>query len=195
MVGLAALAAVVALAGVATSHISTTKAAVCTPTGFFRDAINMTAAMINPPGTVSGNVDATGCNIGIYYSASSGNVKGANVFGANYFGVLVNGDVSVVNVDVTNSSIHDIGETPLNGSQHGVAIYYRALGVGAARGKIWNNQVARYQKNGITVNGPGIDVSIRENTVSGEGPIPYTAQNGIQAGYGANAHHAQYGNG
>ena len=42
--------------------------AACTQTGFVRDGINLTAALINPTGTVSGDVDATGCNIGIYYS-------------------------------------------------------------------------------------------------------------------------------
>lgn len=40
----------------------------CTVTGFVRDGINLTAAQINPA-TVSGDVDATGCNIGVYYSA------------------------------------------------------------------------------------------------------------------------------
>src|SRR4051812_17520712 len=64
-------------------------AVTCTPTGFFRDAINMTAAKINPAGTVSGDVDATGCNIGVYYSSGKGSVKQANIHGANYFGVLV----------------------------------------------------------------------------------------------------------
>jgi hypothetical protein len=47
------------------------QAASCTATGFIRDAIDLTAAMINPPGTVTGDVDATGCNIGIYYSAGT----------------------------------------------------------------------------------------------------------------------------
>src|SRR5689334_11458542 len=66
-------------------------AATCTPTGFFRDSINMTAALINP-GNVTGNVDATGCNIGVYYGpGASGRVNGANIYGANYFGVVNNG--------------------------------------------------------------------------------------------------------
>src|ERR1700694_5966899 len=44
----------------------------CTPTGFFRDNINMTAAVINPVGAVTGDVDATGCNIGVYYDHGKG---------------------------------------------------------------------------------------------------------------------------
>jgi hypothetical protein len=42
----------------------------CTPTGFFRDGINMTAALINPT-SVTGTVNATGCNIGVYFGAGS----------------------------------------------------------------------------------------------------------------------------
>ncbi len=73
--------------------------AACTPTGFFRDSINMTAALINPPLTVTGVVDATGCNIGVYYDAgNTGSIKKAEIFGSNYFGVLVNGDAGSVKV-------------------------------------------------------------------------------------------------
>lgn len=157
----------------------------CTPTGFFRDSINLTAAQINPVGTVIGDVDAAGCNIGIYYDSSSGNVDGADIHGANYFGVVVNGDVNNPSVDVKNSEIHDIGETPLNGSQHGLAIYYRALGTGTVAGEISGNEVYAYQKNGITVNGEGANVNVENNTVTGEGMVDYIAQNGIQIGFGA----------
>lgn len=163
----------------------TAHAATCTQTGFFKDGINMTAAQINPSGTVSGDVDATGCNIGVYYDNGSGSVNGANIHGSNYFGVLVNGDDNTVAANVQNSSIHDIGETPLNGSQHGVAIYYRGFGAGTASGEITNNTVSKYQKGGIVTNGAGTTADVRGNTVAGEGPVAYIAQNGIQVGYGA----------
>ena len=39
----------------------------CTPTGLMRDGINLTAALVNPSGPVTGTVNATGCNIGVYY--------------------------------------------------------------------------------------------------------------------------------
>ena len=162
-------------------------AATCTQTGFFRDSINMTAAMINPTGTVSGAVDATGCNIGVYFDNGKGKVDKAEIYGANYFGVLVNGDASDVSVDITDSSIHHIGESPLNGSQHGVAIYYRAFFLGgSATGTMSGNTIYHYQKGGIVVNGQGTSAVITDNTVTGEGPVSYIAQNGIQVGYGAN---------
>ena len=184
---LAAAATPVGLTGVAHA----VPAATCTPTGFVRDNINMTAALIDPPGTVSGEVDATGCNIGVYYDHGHGAVSGANVHGANYFGVVVNGDVNPVSVDVLNSQIHDIGETPLNGTQHGVGIYYRDLPAsgpgGGASGTIKGNTLSKYQKGGIVANGTGTNVKVQSNTVTGVGPVDYIAQNGIQIGYGAKA--------
>jgi parallel beta-helix repeat protein len=156
--------------------------AACTATGFSRDSINLTAAQINPTGTVSGDVDATGCNIGIDYGPGAhGRVNGANVHDANYFGIVNNGG----DVDIRNSNISDIGEKPLNGSQHGVGIYF-AFGA-ASKGSIQNNTVSRYQKGGIVVNGSASNVNVQQNTVLGVGPVDYIAQNGIQIGYGAKA--------
>jgi hypothetical protein len=155
------------------------QAASCTATGFVRDAIDLTAAMINPPGTVTGDVDATGCNIGIYYSAGHGRVSQANVHGSNYYGIVNNG----ADVDILDSTVSDIGEKPFNGSQHGNAIYF-VFG-SAAKGDIKRNFVWNYQKGGIIVNGSGGHVTIQQNYVVGLGPVNFIAQNGIQAGYGA----------
>jgi hypothetical protein len=168
--------------------------AACTQTGFVRDNINLTAALINPAGTVSGDVDATGCNIGIYYGAvapppppgpggpggpgpGSEMVNMASVHGANYYGIVNNG----ANVTIQNSTVYDIGETPLNGDQHGVGIYF-AFGT-KATGNITGNVLWNYQKGGIVVNSlPKVNIS--NNTVIGQGPVSYIAQNGIQLGYG-----------
>ncbi len=183
LIGLLSSSAVVATFLVAGLGSVTAAAAGCTPTGFVRDGINLTAAQIG--GDVTGSLDATGCNIGVYYDNNSapGNVSGADIFGANYYGVVVNGDVGAVSVDVTGSTVRNIGETPLNGDQHGNAIYYRAFG-GSASGTISDNTVTHYQKNGITING-NVSATIANNTVKGEGPVDYIAQNGIEVGYGA----------
>jgi hypothetical protein len=158
--------------------LTSSASAICTPTGFFRDGINLTAAQIG--GTVTGDLDAAGCNIGVYYNnANPGSVSGANISGANYFGVLVNGP----SVDVSNSWVHAIGEVPLNGAQHGNAIVY----LGGASGTISGNTVSSYQKNGITVSGIGSGASVLTNSVTGEGQIAYIAQNGIQISFGATA--------
>jgi len=105
----------------------------CTPTGFVRDSMNLTAAVI-ADGDISGQtIDATGCNIGIYYGpGTSGTVKNSEVFGSNYFGIVATGEdgdvdqclghLGTTSVDVTNSNIHNIGEKPFNGTQHGVGV-------------------------------------------------------------------------
>lgn len=181
----ALITAIVLVGGISAPALAQTQ---CTQTGFVRDGINMTAAKINPVGTVTGDVNATGCNIGVYYDdqGTGGTVKAADIFGANYFGVLVNGDEGPVSVDVLNSTIHDIGETPLNGSQHGIGIYYRAFNLGgSATGKVSGNTLTNYQKGGIVVNGVGSNVVVSNNKVNGQGPITWTAQNGIQFGYGS----------
>lgn len=176
---------ILVLAGALT--LASTLGAVCTPTGFFRDGINMTAAVINPVGTVTGTVDGTGCNVGVYYDHGSGLVKNATISGSNYFGVLVNGDDFPVSVDIVNSTVSNIGETPFNGTQHGVAIYYRAFGPGKASGKITGNTVSLYQKGGIVANGAGTSANISDNVVTGLGRVDFIAGNGIQVGYGASA--------
>jgi parallel beta-helix repeat protein len=145
----------------------------CTPTGFN----GLTAAQIG--GNVTGTLNASGCNIGVYYdSAHPGSVSGAEIYGANYYGVVDNGAA----VNVTGSSIHHIGETPLDGTQHGNGIYY----TNGASGTISGNTVSHYQKNGITAVG-GSSVTISGNTVTGEGPVAYIAQNGIEVGSGTSA--------
>jgi hypothetical protein len=173
--------------GLAIDNSYLDRAQVCTPTGFYRDGINLTAAQIG--GDVTGTLDATGCNIGVYNPTS---VSGADIYGANYYGVVVNG----MTTHVSNSTIHNIGEVPFNGAQHGNAVLY----INGAHGIIETSTVTSYQKNGITVSGRaanGLDagptgpsktsVSVLNNTVIGNGHINYIAQNGIQISYGATA--------
>jgi parallel beta-helix repeat protein len=66
----------------------------------------------------------------------------------------------------------------------GVGIFVESGGSGASRVTIENSTVRGYQKNGITGNETGTDVTIQSNSVVGAGPTT-TAQNGIQIGFGA----------
>lgn len=159
-------------------------AATCTPTGFIRDSINLTAAQIG--GNVKGSLDATGCNIGIYINNTHpGSVNQATIFGANYFGIVVDGGAGNVKADVTNSTIHDIGEVPFNGTQHGNAVYYYGDTPGRVTGKVDNNKVSQYQKGGIIINGKNATVDVHDNTVTGLGLVNFIAQNSIQVSRGA----------
>jgi hypothetical protein len=143
---------------------------------------------VNPSGTVGGTVDATGCNIGVYYGpGSSGTVSGANISGANYYGVVAN--AAAVNV-TNNTSIHDIGENPLNGAQHGVGVLYTTIDQAgaptgpAATGTLSGSTITNYQKNGVVVSGAHAVVKVLNNTVTGQGHVNYIAQNGIQISFG-----------
>lgn len=163
----------------------------CYPTGFYRDGINLTAKLIDPA-YVTGVVDATTCNIGVYYSpGSNGTIENADIFGANYFGVVNRQG----NVTITDSDIHLIGETPFSGAQHGVAVYYATVDTGSpsaqaacvagsTSGKIDGNNIYDYQKGGVVANCDGTQVDVRNNAITGQGLVPFIASNGIQFGYG-----------
>ena len=171
-----------ALAFIATPTAA--QAAGCTPTTFERDGFLLTAAQVG--GNVTGELDATGCDMGVYYApGSAGNVTGATIHGARYFGVVADGAA----VNVNDSDVHDIGNDPFDGSQHGVGIYFvtglTITGAIGASGDISGNSVTAYQKGGIVVNGDGTTATVTGNTVTGLGPVDFIAQNGIQVSRGA----------
>ncbi len=51
--------------------------------------------------------------------------------------------------------------------------------------EVRNSVVSGYLKNGITANNPGMIANIHDNIITGVGPTPSIAQNGIQIGFGA----------
>lgn len=154
--------------------------AACKPTGFR----GLTAALINPEGA-TGDIDATGCNIGVYFS-ESGKIDNANIFGANYFGVVVNGGNDDVEVDIIDSKIHNIGEVPFNGAQHGNAVYYYGIGTaGNVTGTIKGNIITEYQKGGVIVNGEKSNVTVENNYISTVDLSYALATNSVQFGWGA----------
>jgi hypothetical protein len=89
--------------------------------------------------------------------------------------------VDSIAADVTNSSVHVIGDTPFTGNQYGVGIYYTH----GATGTVDSNMVYSYQKNGMAFTLQGTNVVATNNTVTGNGQVPYIAQNGIEFGWGA----------
>jgi hypothetical protein len=169
----------------------------CTCTSFVDPETNATlnAFLINPPNEVLGAVVAPSCNIVVYFNTGQGQVGDkkapqTDLSGATHYGVLVDGSVNEVAVDVTNTAVHNIKSTIYPNSDQGIGISYRAFqttAVGTAGGTVSNCNVYDYEKGGIEANGQGVNVTIRENTVTGMGPDTFQAQNGIQVGFGANA--------
>jgi hypothetical protein len=152
-----------------------------TPLGVTEDNIPLTAALVNPPDTaVPENLDATGCDIGIYYDTPGHNLVDKNVFGARYYGVLSNLSTATDN-NISFGSVYDIGNKPHDGSQHGIGVAYR----NGAGGRVDHSQIYDYQKGGVLVNGVGTSVQVLDNVVRGLGPVPFIAQNGVQISRGA----------
>lgn len=149
----------------------------------------LTAALVNPTDTVSGKVTPTGCDIGVYFgSGNTGTVDGATISGFTQYGVYNDGG----DVTVTDSTISDIGDTPFDGVQYGIGIYFvnpSLMGSDSspASGTISDNTISEYQKGGITVNGQKSTAQVTGNTVTGLGPVNFIAQNGIQFGFGASS--------
>lgn len=167
----------------------------CLPTPFVRDGRFLTAAVVGTVAPITRAViDATGCDIGIYYAPGvAGSVDQSSIAGASYFGVVNHSSV----VNVTRSSVSNIGDRPFSGAQHGNAILYTTenaltesgpiVAAGAASGVVSGNQVSLYQKGGIVVRGAGASADILNNEVRGLGPVNFIAQNGIQVSFGGSA--------
>jgi len=73
----------------------------------------------------------------------------------------------------------------LPGCQSGDGIEVETGSGSASDVTISDNSIWDYQKNGITGNEQGTQLSVDGNVVSGIGPTPNIAQNGIQIGFGA----------
>jgi nitrous oxidase accessory protein NosD len=73
----------------------------------------------------------------------------------------------------------------LGGCQSGEAIEVETAPGLTSMVQIQGNSVWDYQKNGITPNQTGTAATIATNTVTGIGPTPGAAQNGVQVAFGA----------
>jgi hypothetical protein len=164
---------------------SAASGAACIATGALdRDGTPLTARIVNPTKPVTGRVDATGCEVGVYFNQGTGLVVGADVFGARYYGVLADGNGHDVAVDVRGSRLHDIGETPITASRHGQGVAYRGFG-GTATGTVSGSRVWNYQEAGLNMTGPGSTASFVGNAITGRGATDVISQNGIQVIHGA----------
>lgn len=168
----AVVAAAIVVLVPATSSGSSSVA--CTPVTTSKGA--MTAAQVG--GKVTGTLDATGCQIGVYYDASHpGKVSGASISGASQYGVFVDGRTGDVSVNTLDSTITNIGN---------VAVYYDGDETpGAVSGTVSGNTISDYYKTGVVVNGAKATARVAGNSLTGFGPVSYIAQNGIQIGWGA----------
>jgi hypothetical protein len=98
--------------------------------------------------------------IGIYYQNSSGTIS-------------------------HNTVLNEVLLPANSGCQAGLGIFVQSGNGGSSTVTINNNNVANYQKNGITGNEGGTSVTLTANDVVGLGPTNGAAENSIQIGFGA----------
>jgi hypothetical protein len=105
------------------------------------------------------------------------------------YGIAVLGSSSLT---LTNSTVESVGGDPqTDGCQGGVGIQVglatSATTADAGTATLTNDVVNTYAKNGITIDGTGSSAVLTDDTVTGTGPTPAIAQNGIQVSDGAAA--------
>lgn len=124
------------------------------------DTAGVVVESIAVDGTDNG---ATGCArnpVGIYFRNASGTVE---------------------NAAVRNMRLG----AGLEGCQGGLGVFVQSGVEGTSVVLVQGTSVHGYQKNGITASGAGTTLTARRNRVTGLGPTPHIAQNGIQVSFGA----------
>jgi len=87
---------------------------------------------------------------------------------------------------VDNAAVRDMKlGAGLEGCQGGLGVFVQSGAEGTSSVLVQGTSVHVYQKNGITASGAGTTLTARRNRVSGLGPTPHIAQNGIQVSFGA----------
>ena len=140
-------------------------------------------------------------------SLSSGNPIAAAVFvepditGVTISGLIIDGSqnqiadcvldpIGVYFQNASGTVIHnavryfELG-SGLQGCQSGIGIFAQAGAGGTANVIVEDNSVHDFQKTGIVGNEAGTTLTATSNVVTGLGPTPNIAQNGIQIGFGA----------
>jgi len=133
-------------------------------------------------------VESPATVVNISHIIVDGSANGINSCSPSLEGILYLDVSGTVTDTVVRNELLAPGD---NGCQSGLGIDFESDGLGpVTTATITNNSVRNYQKNGITVNGPGNGgpaptADIAGNTVIGEGPTMGAAENGIQVGFGA----------
>jgi len=135
----------------------------------------------------AGQFSIVNINGGASVSISSFTISGPGPTGCDslHYGIFVNGGATAQILD--NSIVH-IRDNPFGGCQNGAGIRVGRMFTGdTGTASIIGNSISDYQKGGIVIDNTGTKATVSYNTVTGVGPSPFIAQNGIQVGRGASA--------
>ncbi|HXA31009.1 MAG TPA: right-handed parallel beta-helix repeat-containing protein [Acidimicrobiales bacterium] len=161
-VGVAVAALTLATGGLVVTSVvmapAATALAICTPAG----TTALTADIIATTGqSITGTVDATGCDIGIYVppGTSGVTIDGATVSGANDHGIMAE---NTTGLTIQNSTIENNGLNPT----HNIDTNKAVLLVGVTNSSVENNTVTGNLADG------GISVTDEGNGVNPGAPGP-----------------------
>jgi hypothetical protein len=131
----------------------------------------------------AGGANTTGVSVSLSHVTIQGNWQFENSCAVQMEGVLVEGGASLALAD---SVVEQIGDFPLQGCQSGVGVDAGDSLTGQiGHATLTDDTIKAYQKNGVVIDGPGSTGKITGTTVTGSGPTPTIAQNGIQISFGA----------
>ena len=120
------------------------------------------------------NLTIDGRNQGTF---NQGNGNNLDAIGGTNANITANG-VAIQNVrEITNGA--------LNGSQRNTGIIVDNNDGMARSFALTNSTVSTFQKNGLTLNGTGLNVNVSGDTISGAGATTALSQNGVQVSRGA----------
>lgn len=144
----------------------------------------------NPGSPPEQDQDAISICGGIKVSLTGLTVDAAWASGTCYdamYAIVVAGGATL---QFNKSQITAAGAVPLDGCQGGVGILagdFQGSPAQVGHLVVTNSTVSGYQKNGIIVDGTGSTGTIYNSVITGAGPTPLIAQNGIVVGNGAGA--------
>lgn len=169
-------------AGTYSEQVTITKSLTLVGAGVDKSVIKAPATL--PPTQSSDIVQVSGSTVNVAMSQLTVSGPGTGPCGTIGAGIAVFGGATL---DIDHASVLDIRDNPLSGCQNGEGIRVGTQPFGAPdTGHLIADHllVARYQKNGITVDGTGSTGDINHNTVQST-PTNQIASNGIQVSDGA----------
>ncbi len=151
-----------------------------------------TMSNIAAPSTLPVAADPDSAIVIIDGPATSVELSGFNVHGPGPSacgsigaGIYVRNDAYA---NIHDNAVTDIRDTGLSGCQNGIGVRVgNASTPTSGTADIVDNLITGYQKGGIVISGAGSDATISGNTVAGDGPVTYIAENGIQVSSAATA--------
>jgi hypothetical protein len=172
--------------GTYTEQVTVSKTLALKGSGLSTTKVLLPSTLLVPDGFGQINVvTINGGGITVSISGFTISGPGPGLCNSINYGIFVSGGATA---QISHNSIVHIRDTPFGGCQNGGGIRVGSNFLATTgTATIVSNSISDYQKGGIVVDGVGSSATVYGNTVTGVGPTPAIAQNGIQVSRGAKA--------